>query len=310
MKPKLVMHSGSVGPAARHLSQEELDAYMNGRLPAARLHSCSNHLDSCDACRAELEDLRTFKNGAAGLSQSGSLGRELDRRKRQRQLRAAGGAAMVAAVVAAIAAVGWWQFEKTRAQRTSVTATAAVAATATVQPQVTTQAVGQPHGVGVVAAVAQASASANGAAATPSPDAAASRRVASQAASNRATRPAPAASGAPGVPAVSSASTFTLLGPFGDEIADARPEFTWQPLAGATKYSVVIVDEGLRPVQHSHGVKITSWRPRRPLRRGRTYLWQVTATLRNGTKIVAMSPTSMEARIHITQMPSGKLADN
>ena len=107
-----------------------------------------------------------------------------------------------------------------------------------------------------------------------------------------------------------TSTTFALPGPFGDEISDARPEFTWQPLAGATKYSVVIVDEGLRPVQHSHGVKTTSWRPRRPLRRGRTYLWQVTATLRNGTKIVATGPTSLEARLHIAQPPSGKLADN
>src|SRR5882757_1552360 len=89
-KPKLVTQSGGVGSGVRHLSQDELDAYMNGRLPAGRLDSCSTHLDSCDACRAELEDLRTFKSSAAGLSQSGSLGRELDRRKRQRQLQAAG----------------------------------------------------------------------------------------------------------------------------------------------------------------------------------------------------------------------------
>jgi hypothetical protein len=111
---------------------------------------------------------------------------------------------------------------------------------------------------------------------------------------------------APVVPADSA--TFALLGPFGDEISEDRPEFTWQPLAGATKYSVILVDEGLRPIAHTR-VKTTSWRPRKPLRRGRTYLWQVTALLRNGTKVLATGPTSMEARIHIAPPSSGKHSD-
>ena len=276
---------------------------MNGRLPSARMDSFSTHLDSCDACRAELEDLRTFKSSAAGLSQSGSLGRELDRRKRQRQLKAAGNAAIVAAVVAAIAAVGWWKFGKARVQGPSVVATrtgvsmpdvgaapGAVAGPAAPVAQSHTVPVVQPHVSAPAATVAQAPASA------------VQPRTAPAAQPRDATTPTVASQPA--------GTSFALLGPFGDEIADARPEFTWQPLAGATKYSVVIVDEGLRPVQHSHGVKTTSWRPRRPLRRGRTYLWQVTATLRNGTKIVATGPTSLEARIHIAQTPSGKLADN
>jgi hypothetical protein len=108
---------------------------------------------------------------------------------------------------------------------------------------------------------------------------------------------------------VPTASTsFALLGPFGDEISDDRPEFTWQPLAGVTKYSVILVDEGLRPIAHTR-VKTTSWRPRKPLRRGRTYLWQVTAILRNGTKVLATGPTSAEARIHIAPPSSGKHSD-
>jgi len=96
---------------------------------------------------------------------------------------------------------------------------------------------------------------------------------------------------------------FTLLGPFGDSIADTRPEFSWQQLAGAAHYSVVIVDEGLHPINRSHALKTTSWRPRQPLRRGRTYLWQVTATLHNGKKVVALSPSPSQARLTIA--PSG-----
>ena len=94
-------------------------------------------------------------------------------------------------------------------------------------------------------------------------------------------------------------TSFALLGPFGDQITDDRPEFAWQPLAGATKYSIIIVDDGLRPIAHTR-LKTTTWRPKKPLRRGRSYLWQVTAILKNGTKVMGTGPTSQEARIHIT----------
>jgi hypothetical protein len=99
-------------------------------------------------------------------------------------------------------------------------------------------------------------------------------------------------------PAPAPVSTrFALLGPFGEAVSETRPEFSWQPLAGAAHYSVVIVDEGLHPVQHSRALHTTVWKPRRPLRRGRTYLWQVTATLRGGTKVVAIAPSGARLTI-------------
>jgi hypothetical protein len=110
---------------------------------------------------------------------------------------------------------------------------------------------------------------------------------------------------APAAPPVNT--RFALLGPFGEAVSETRPEFIWQPLAGAAHYSVVIVDEGLHPVQRSHALRTTVWRPRRPLRRGHTYLWQVTATLRGGTKVVASAPS--EARLRIAPA-TAKLADN
>jgi hypothetical protein len=100
-------------------------------------------------------------------------------------------------------------------------------------------------------------------------------------------------------PASAGSTSFALLGPFGNEVSDDRPEFTWQPLEGTAKYAIIIVDEGLRPIAHAR-LKTTTWRPRKPLRRGRTYLWQVTAILKNGTKVMATGPTSQEARMHIT----------
>jgi hypothetical protein len=93
--------------------------------------------------------------------------------------------------------------------------------------------------------------------------------------------------------APSTGSTgFALWGPFGEASPDTRPEFRWQPLAGAIGYRLVIVDRGLNPVQHSPAMRTTHWRPQRPLHPGQTYLWQVTATLHGGSTVVASGASS------------------
>jgi hypothetical protein len=99
---------------------------------------------------------------------------------------------------------------------------------------------------------------------------------------------------------------FALLGPFGEATSDTRPEFRWQPLAEAIGYTVVIVDTGLHPVEHSPALRATVWRPHRPLPRGRTYLWQVTATLHGGSKVVASSPAPSDTLLPVISL---KLAD-
>jgi len=425
LKPKLVTQPAGVGSpisgspisgspipgsAIRHIPQADLDAFINGQLAGPRLDFCRTHLDSCEECRAELEDLRNFKSSQAGLSIGGSLRRELDRRKRQKQLKAAATAAAVTVVVATVAAVGWFEFVKPRLHGAAASGAAAAPArnvaqatasagtqtsasvvamaqqatttqpTATAQPRGTAiasaqqpvaqprtaamaasnQAAGAPqaaiqsHGTASATATTQGIGTARSAAQTVSAmapaakSAAAMQAVGTQAARTQAAGTQAAGTQAAGTqaagtaqparqavntsqaravqaPAVQAAAvqapamataaavapaastTFALLGPFGDEISDDRPEFTWQPLAGATKYAVILVDEGLRPVAHTR-VKTTSWRPRKPLRRGRTYLWQVTAILRNGTKVIGTGPTSVEARIHIAP-PSGKHSD-
>jgi hypothetical protein len=384
-KPKLVgpPAPSSVGSAVRHISQEELDAYYEGRLSGARLDFVRGHLDACEGCRAELTDLRTYKANAVGMSQASSLKRELERRRRQRMLKTGATAAVAAAVVALGGVVAWNKFGKAWVHKASVATAAAVRATAdaatakeqprsvapapdetattgsataqvadvrtaATQPHATpiaqsgtaeapvtnglqgtehgtapnavasTQTIGaaQPHGATAVPA-AQAHANGAGIAAQPAAQAHANGVgvTAQPAAQAHGTTPVAVATTvgaaprqqarsatqatAPASGAVAAGSTsFALLGPFGDEVTDDRPEFAWQPLEGATKYSIIIVDEGLRPIAHTR-LKTTTWRPKKPLRRGRSYLWQVTAILKNGTKVMATGPTSQEARIHI-----------
>jgi len=275
VEPKPATRSGDVEGSIRHLSYEDLEAYVAGRLATARLHHCQTHLDSCEACRAELEDLRTLKSQLSGLQRAEPRRRELDRRKRRRGLKLSGAAAIAFAFVTAISAVLWWVHERPRADKPPVAV--AVAQPVAAQPVVARPAVAQPV--------------------APSPAAAVQTRD-PRPADKIAPRPEdvrPAVSEAiqhGGLQLPAQANTgFALLGPFGEAISETRPEFRWQPLAGAIRYSVTIVDMRLHPVQRSPALRTTAWRPRRPLRRGQTYLWQVTATLHGGSKVVASAPS-------------------
>jgi hypothetical protein len=259
--------SGRVAESTRHLTQGDLETYLEGRLSPARLQHCSAHLDSCEACRAELEDLRTFKSDLASFARPEPTRAAQQRGRRRRGLTLPQAAAIATVVVLSISAALWWKWEKPRSSKApvAVTITRSVAPvpTASTQSLDTRLADNQPALPAVVKALVSAAIQ----------------------------------HGKLPIPQVNTG--FALLGPFGEPIADTRPEFRWQPLAGAIGYSVVIVDAGLHPVQRSPALRATSWRPRRPLRRDRTYLWQVTATLHGGSKVVASSP---EALLRITAL--------
>jgi anti-sigma factor RsiW len=333
LEPKSTAQSGGVAGSTRHLTPEDLEAYANGRLASTRLDSCRTHLDSCDACRAELEDLRVIKSEMSGFQRSEPSRRELERRKRRRGLTLPQAVSIATIVVVAGAAVFWW--ERGSLWRNKLSAAVSVG-----QPPVASAgsrgptALAAPADSGASAAPAARTASVAPTAATkliapPSPAAAHMQardtRVADElnalpddvrsavseaiqhgklqlpTDATRLRGRAPPLSGAPTVN-----TGFALLGPFGEAISETRPEFSWQPLAGAIRYSVVIVDVGLHPVQRSPSLRKTVWRPRRPLRRDRTYLWQVTATLRGGSKVVASEPSPSETRLRIIPL---KLAD-
>jgi hypothetical protein len=222
-----------------HLSHEDLEAYANGRLASARLSLCQAHLDSCDACRAELEDVRNLRSELA------SFVRPETNRSDGRQRKRSGGVTLLQAgtattvLAAAACAVLWWRHESPRVNKT-LPAPPVVS-----MPTRDTRLANE---LAVPLARTQADV-------VPQPN-----------------------------------TTFALLSPLGETTSDTRPQFSWQPLPGAIRYSVAIVDARLHPVQRSPALRTTTWRPRRPLRRGRTYLWQVTATVHGGSKIVASEP--------------------
>jgi len=461
LSPKATAQAGGTDGPALHPSQEDLKAYAYGRLASARLDYCQAHLDTCEDCRIELEDIRTCSNEMPSLARPEVPSAKSLRRKRGLAVPVMGSAALLVAV--AVATALWVRHGDARADKSApvvaavtgsavaehsvagpargesaVAAVPSAHAIAATPPPVAHSAIASaadahavatspiPQSAGVqgtgapsraalspaarsevaVAPTAQsASVQGTGApsraalapvarsevavaptaqsataappvgrdAAAPPPvapgmfariTAAISRvvhgsaapaqvaptQVAQAPAAGTAVPASPAAGARPGTPqladeiaalpddvrsavsatiqhgklefptnvgrsrrhtpshaGVPAANTgFALLGPFGEATSDTRPEFSWQPLPGAIRYSVAIVDAALHPVQHSGVLRKTVWRPKHPLRPGRTYLWQVTATLPGGSRVVASEPAPSEAVLRIVPV---KLTD-
>jgi hypothetical protein len=102
---------------------------------------------------------------------------------------------------------------------------------------------------------------------------------------------------------------FEVLSPLGEAVLDVRPAFRWQAVSEATSYSVAIFDAQLNQVESSGPVNVTEWTPRRPLKRGELYLWQVTARLSGGKSISEPSPPSPEAKFKVvSEEKAGEIA--
>ena len=77
-----------------------------------------------------------------------------------------------------------------------------------------------------------------------------------------------------------------------------RPTFRWSAHPDARRYEVAVFDQDLRRQLASGPVEGTDWTPAKPLARGRTYLWQVTA-LAGRERVTAPAPPAPEARFEV-----------
>jgi hypothetical protein len=94
------------------------------------------------------------------------------------------------------------------------------------------------------------------------------------------------------------APAFALVSPRGTRILTDRPTFRWTALPSARTYEVAVFDPDLRKQVASGPVTATEWTPARPLPRGRTYLWQVTA-FAGGRRVTVPAPPAPEARFEV-----------
>jgi hypothetical protein len=93
-------------------------------------------------------------------------------------------------------------------------------------------------------------------------------------------------------------AAFAVLTPVGTYVDEVQPLFRWQPLIGASRYKVTVVDIELHEVLESPAIAETSWKAATALQRDKIYLWQVTA-FRNSEQVVAPAPPAPEARFEV-----------
>ena len=91
-----------------------------------------------------------------------------------------------------------------------------------------------------------------------------------------------------------------LLGPVGIVVEEDRPVFRWRPVARAREYLVTVSTEDGETLIKSPPVVTTEWTPAHPLKRGQSYLWQVTAATASGA-ITAPRPPEPEARFRVLE---------
>ena len=92
--------------------------------------------------------------------------------------------------------------------------------------------------------------------------------------------------------------TFGLASPVGKVVRTDDPTFRWQPLAGASSYTVNVFDADFKKVATASAVSATEWTPSQALARGRLYTWQVTA-VKDGQEITSPAPPAPEAKFRV-----------
>lgn len=259
----------SSAPVEAHLAYEQLEAYVDGRMPRADRAAADAHLEFCRTCSNDVRDLNSFKAEWDGPS------------RQQKE--------------------GWWAtFVALWLTPRRVTLALATAVVIVMAVAVERWKSGSPHGVSSVG-TANSNPSANGTlsainALAPEDQSAVLKAVSQQKINSPGVLAGLRGSREKLLSGSTEGSRFELSEPVGVVLTEVRPAFRWQPLPGATSYSVSIFDPKLNLVQSSPAVAATQWKADQPLQRGQIYLWQVTAKLSNGQSVNSPKPPSPEAR--------------
>jgi hypothetical protein len=95
------------------------------------------------------------------------------------------------------------------------------------------------------------------------------------------------------------AGSLSVNSPVGVVVEEDRPLFTWNPVAGATGYTVVISRSNSSKLVTSGPVDGNEWRATTRLTRGAVYSWEVRATLAGGRELSAPAPPAPMARFRV-----------
>lgn len=105
--------------------------------------------------------------------------------------------------------------------------------------------------------------------------------------------------------ATAPATELRPVAPLGCIVVDDRPTLEWNQLPGVTRYRAELFDSHFRAVAASGIVRDTRWTVDVALRRGETYVWQVTA-FANDREITAPAPPAPMARFGVLDEPRAK----
>lgn len=94
---------------------------------------------------------------------------------------------------------------------------------------------------------------------------------------------------------------FSFISPVGKVVRDSQPTLRWRPFAGATSYTVAVVDANFRVVAQSEQLSATEWTPPKSLPRGANYSWQVTALHPDGTEVVSPVAPAPQAKFRVLE---------
>lgn len=98
------------------------------------------------------------------------------------------------------------------------------------------------------------------------------------------------------------------IAPLGCIVVDDRPTLEWSAMAGVTRYRAELFDSHFRAVAASGVVRDTRWTVDVPLRRGETYVWQVTA-FAGDREVTAPAPPAPMARFGVLDEPRAREID-
>ena len=99
---------------------------------------------------------------------------------------------------------------------------------------------------------------------------------------------------------------YGLVSPIATVVAEQQPTLKWNSVEGATRYVVSIYGDDFKVAARSEALRVTEWKPGAPLERGRTYTWQVRASV-GSSEVVLPPPAEPEAKFKI--LPSSELAE-
>ena len=271
-------------PAIDHVPPEQLAAFVDGELSGIPRESVGAHLESCDLCAADAADFAEARRARDAVPTRISAAAATHARGRRTRMLVLGGAA-----AAIVAAVVWSRAPSVAPPPESVAVESPAAAA---PPRVSLN-----DSAGVVGVAADGRL--QGLPALTEAETGAVRQALED--GRLGVPPAVLALGGGAGTLMSGSAgpqTFAVARPIATAVETDRPLFEWARLDGAASYTVSVFDEQFTPVVTSAAIDAAAWRPDTPLRRGRTYYWQVRAR-GPGVDVLAPAPPAPDARFRV-----------